>query len=230
MLAAEYQGVKMKSKIISWVFMFMVLISLVTAAAITKSVSKTEVQSGDQIEVTLEVVSEASGNAEVQDLYPQFAIATGGPVVAGYAPHMFYELDLIANEKQTLKYSLKFQEIPATLSDKENSLGLATLTQNGNTFESNNPAITFSSISGAVSCNFNSVCDSFENYQTCLQDCKSGSADNYCDQKQEGTCDPDCTPEEDLDCKKPRSWSWLLIVLGLILVMGVIFIYLKRRN
>lgn len=39
-----------------------------------------------------------------------------------------------------------------------------------------------------------------EDYQTCSEDCPSGSMDAYCDGVEDGICDPDCTPETDPDC------------------------------
>jgi len=47
----------------------------------------------------------------------------------------------------------------------------------------------------------NSVCDSMENHKNCPQDCPSGSEDGYCDWIEDGICDPDCYPWEDLDCE-----------------------------
>ncbi|RLE30841.1 hypothetical protein DRJ54_01825 [Candidatus Acetothermia bacterium] len=48
------------------------------------------------------------------------------------------------------------------------------------------------------------VCGLPENYNTCPQDCPSGSWDNYCDGASDGICDPDCkyqeTPQKDPDC------------------------------
>lgn len=41
-----------------------------------------------------------------------------------------------------------------------------------------------------------------EYYETCPQDCPSGSFNRYCDGVSDGICDPDCTPETDSDCKK----------------------------
>ena len=41
-----------------------------------------------------------------------------------------------------------------------------------------------------------------ENYATCPQDCHSGSHDWYCDKVVDGICDPDCLPEEDIDCMR----------------------------
>lgn len=39
-----------------------------------------------------------------------------------------------------------------------------------------------------------------ENYESCPQDCPSGSSDGYCDGTSDGICDSDCTTETDSDC------------------------------
>jgi hypothetical protein len=53
-----------------------------------------------------------------------------------------------------------------------------------------------------ITCNQNSICEQNlgENYFTCIQDCKSGSADGVCDAIRDGICDPDCNISSDLDC------------------------------
>ena len=45
------------------------------------------------------------------------------------------------------------------------------------------------------------TCGIPENYETCPQDCPSGSFDEYCDGIEDDICDPDCTPESDIDCQ-----------------------------
>jgi hypothetical protein len=52
-------------------------------------------------------------------------------------------------------------------------------------------------------CNNNTICEPVkgENYLSCLKDCPSGSADDYCDKILDGSCDPDCVVRElDIDC------------------------------
>ena len=46
------------------------------------------------------------------------------------------------------------------------------------------------------------VCDADENYNNCHEDCPSGEKDNYCDKQSDGKCDPDCSKEEDIECKE----------------------------
>lgn len=51
-------------------------------------------------------------------------------------------------------------------------------------------------------CNLDFICqkERGENYLNCVQDCPSGSADNYCDQAPDGICDIDCARTQDSDC------------------------------
>jgi len=77
-------------------------------------------------------------------------------------------------------------------------------------------------------CNKNKKCEPSlgENYKTCPQDCPSGSKDNYCDKVPDGICDPDCTENEDSDCKKP-SMLWIYIIGGTVIIV-LLFLFLTR--
>lgn len=78
-------------------------------------------------------------------------------------------------------------------------------------------------------CNF----EQGENFLNCPQDCNSGSKDNYCDKVNDGICDPDCTKEEDSDCKKTQSTEpYLLVVITIIALIIIIFFItkIKRRE
>ena len=44
------------------------------------------------------------------------------------------------------------------------------------------------------------ICEPYESYENCPQDCKSGNKDGFCDGVRENICDPDCTQKEDSDC------------------------------
>jgi hypothetical protein len=44
------------------------------------------------------------------------------------------------------------------------------------------------------------ICQDSESYESCQVDCVSGGADDYCDEVDEGICDPDCSVSEDVDC------------------------------
>ncbi len=57
-----------------------------------------------------------------------------------------------------------------------------------------------------VMCNQNHICESNlrENYETCSQDCPSGSQDGICDMIKDGKNDPDCLQGYDPDYKNPH--------------------------
>ncbi len=46
----------------------------------------------------------------------------------------------------------------------------------------------------------NKVCEPYESYENCPQDCKSGAKDGFCDGAKDGICDPDCPARLDADC------------------------------
>jgi len=96
-------------------------------------------------------------------------------------------------------------------------------------------------------CNNNQVCESYENFKYCPADCLSGSRDNYCDNINDGICDPDCKLLDVDDCfgkeldkkvlKKKSSSSItksipysILASLIIILVLIGLILYKRRIN
>jgi hypothetical protein len=65
-------------------------------------------------------------------------------------------------------------------------------------------------------------CDEEENYFSCKQDCPSGSSDGYCDGLLDNTCDIDCIPGQDPDCKEKGSKTGLIIVLILVVLLIIV--------
>jgi hypothetical protein len=66
-----------------------------------------------------------------------------------------------------------------------------------------NPAqeviLTIPTLQFADTCN-NNICEPQESFETCPQDCPSGSDDDYCDGQVDKKCDPDCNNRLDPDC------------------------------
>lgn len=61
-------------------------------------------------------------------------------------------------------------------------------------------------------CNNDTVCDQFENYEVCPNDCSSGSQDWLCDGQEDKICDPDCVNKnDDMDCMS--FWRKVLIAI-----------------
>ena len=87
-----------------------------------------------------------------------------------------------------------------------------------------------------------SVCEGFESYKNCPEDCPSGSKDGYCDRVKDLICDPDCKAGEDPDCKGEKeitneefeveknnnnillfvSLLFIFIILVLFIIIGVL--------
>jgi len=88
------------------------------------------------------------------------------------------------------------------------------------------------SLTVKVKCKTDGRCDvsAGENYLTCPQDCDTGEADNICDFKMDGKCDPDCKEEGDPDCKEVEKPSGIPIQLatGIIIGIGVLLFVLIR--
>ncbi|MEA3255225.1 MAG: hypothetical protein U9Q22_05275 [Candidatus Altiarchaeota archaeon] len=89
-------------------------------------------------------------------------------------------------------------------------------------------------------CN-DSICEPHENYQNCPQDCPSGGEDDYCDKVDDGICDPDCSPQEDLDCvpsttaptpvtEKLWGIGYLPYIALLLVITVLVFAYRRIRS
>ncbi len=106
----------------------------------------------------------------------------------------------------------------------------------------------------------NGKCESHESYESCTNDCASGSKDDFCDGLKDNICDPDCPPKSDADCteenssagtlpnkappnekkgqnnnslkqsEKPDYLLWALPVFGIILVILAFFLVKKRKE
>lgn len=82
-----------------------------------------------------------------------------------------------------------------------------------------------------------SICQEHESYESCKTDCRSGSADNYCDAVQDNICDPDCLVTQDPDCQirlsKTSKLKIIIISAGtgiVILVTILIFNRIRKRT
>lgn len=74
----------------------------------------------------------------------------------------------------------------------------------------------------------NNKCDTDENYNTCPKDCPSGLGDGYCDGVKDGLCDPDCSKNEDVDCKSSKLFIY--IIIGTVIIGLIFLILIKSRR
>ena len=51
----------------------------------------------------------------------------------------------------------------------------------------------------------NGICESYESYESCKEDCHSGGKDGFCDGVKDGICDPDCLSKLDSDCQESKQ-------------------------
>ncbi|MFH1403376.1 MAG: hypothetical protein ABIH11_03820 [Candidatus Altiarchaeota archaeon] len=77
-------------------------------------------------------------------------------------------------------------------------------------------------------------CSETENYGNCHLDCVSGMEDKYCDTVRDGVCDPDCRPENDVDCAEYLSdesmvYTMLITLAIVIIVLGIIYQLIFRK-
>ncbi|HLD83297.1 MAG TPA: hypothetical protein VI979_00395 [archaeon] len=79
------------------------------------------------------------------------------------------------------------------------------------------------------------ACQAHESYESCSTDCRSGSADDYCDAVADGICDPDCSASRDLDCGASGAdgrgqLPLPLIGIGaVIILLGGVLVYIFSR-
>ncbi|MBI4019683.1 MAG: hypothetical protein HY364_05565 [Candidatus Aenigmarchaeota archaeon] len=81
------------------------------------------------------------------------------------------------------------------------------------------------------------ACQPHESYESCSKDCRSGSADDYCDAVADGICDIDCAPAADADCsalvppeaKQTNPDAIILATAAFIVILGGVIIYVFRK-
>lgn len=83
----------------------------------------------------------------------------------------------------------------------------------------------------------NSVCEAHESYENCPKDCPSGEKDDYCDGIEDNICDPDCSEEQDVDCKSgdsgktedsKKSHATYYIILAIMVSVLLLFVIYKK--
>jgi len=77
-------------------------------------------------------------------------------------------------------------------------------------------------------CNNDNICNPAENYGNCPADCKSGSADGYCDSIKDNKCDSDCVSKNDNDCK--GKLTYIIFVLVAAAIIAAAFLILRKKR
>jgi len=77
-------------------------------------------------------------------------------------------------------------------------------------------------------CNNDNICNPAENYENCPNDCKSGSADGYCDSMKDNKCDSDCASKNDKDCK--GKLTYIIFVLVAAAIIAAAFLVLRKKR
>ena len=166
-------------------------------------------------------------------------------------PQNGYQCDLVSFNDEIL-YSFKFDLTKTICSDEkaegknEQISGCKTMDQgnfsliipyyqsgkNINIYNPDGKMIFFADVSGfAIICG-DDICQTNENFGTCLQDCQSGIRDSYCDKAKDGICDPDCSAKDDRDCFKASGYLVLLIgaCFLILLAIAAYFAFKKIRK
>lgn len=235
-----------KTKLIALFTLFLILPIVQAEVYITKNVSEYTVYEADAIKINIEVANNNNNDIEgtLYDMPPKFA------AIVGYQPSeddkeviysqteviKSFDVHVPANDKKIYTYSISFDPVPSPLLNKEYNLGVSKFVDTNNKeYFSNSVNILFKTERKIV-CNYDFKCDPGENHANCMQDCLSGSEDNFCDKLKDGRCDPDCTPEEDTDCleerekRKPLNLWIIIIPTGILILAFIIFIIIKRKS
>ncbi len=188
---------------------------------ITKSLSKITVNENEIITVTLKIDNnrDTELTGTLTDSVPDFIEVLPDELSIQSSNDLFngkiFSITVLPKSSVERTYQLKFSYIPPQLWNKELSTGIADIVSNeGNKIQSNNPKVLFSKLVSSLvasQCDYDYVCDSGENYNTCFQDCTSGSSDGYCDGLQDKRCDADCNANTDADCRTAAPGSFVAL-------------------
>jgi len=140
------------------------------------------------------ILEEIVTNADPIDPAEFVLQETPGDLIAARPPYYMWEISIPSNSDKTISYIIK----PL-------NPGLYIVSQTVGYVD--DVKIKSNSLKINVICNQNKQCeaDKLENYQSCPDDCPSGSQDGICDLVRDGKCDPDCYEEADIDCKCGNS-------------------------
>ena len=173
--------------------------------AVQKTFSTYDLTDGESITVSIFVANYGDEDllgASLIDSVPPYLPVAGETKQGNFSQvKRFDGIRLKLRENATFTYRLSAKNVPPALRGRDFIITPAIVKdQYGNLHYSNPTTIRF--VGENKKCNFNFKCEreGGENHATCPQDCYSGTADGYCDQKIDGRCDPDCQTGSDVDC------------------------------
>ncbi|MFH1835602.1 MAG: hypothetical protein ABH851_05390 [Methanobacteriota archaeon] len=198
------------------VFLMVLFVSVASASPdiiLDQGLSDVEVSEGDVVEATINIINpdREDFSATVYVTLPKFAgfhesentkfeVEVGSPISFEKVVR-FKNVLVPAGGNITIEYALVFEGIPNSIKGKSDQLEATTVVDHlGNTIYSLPIEVKYA---GEISnCNHDFICqpEKNEHYGVCPQDCASGLGDGYCDQRQDGKCDPDCAENQDADC------------------------------
>lgn len=204
---------------------------------IIKSISKETVYTGEIANISIKIINNGSSDISgiLYDLPPEFVEVIDGQKEAGDFEVSNYvqkfQLKLSPKEEFLTSYKINFSRVPEGLLNKEIKIGKSVFIDNkGNEYFSNDVNL-FIKTDKKLLCNYNFKCENGENSNNCIQDCLSGSEDNYCDELIDGRCDSDCGTFKDRDCliKKIKDNKFYFII-GAIIIIFIIGAAIWRKK
>lgn len=181
-------------KILIFVMMGLILVSLARAEFKIVREYPNEINLGEEVEVKIAILNEldvdkeaiifeqVNRNAEL--IKPKRASYS---VARNEVQYFKWHVGLVADSISGFTYRIK----PLTVGVYESA---------PTKVEIGDQQYFSSALSILVNCVPNGICDSGENYINCPKDCGTGEKDGFCDEKADGICDGDCDFEADIDC------------------------------
>ncbi|MCX6821173.1 MAG: hypothetical protein NTW30_00170, partial [Candidatus Aenigmarchaeota archaeon] len=142
-----------------------------------------------------------SENIEFDSMYVNYGAEFVPSVIEGKTVYSIKILDQNLNQLYSKDFSLQFVVLDAPVSDNIATVLMLPYYPNAKTISISKSGEEILTINLELLCDNNGVCDNYENYFSCMNDCHSGSDDGTCDKVKDGICDPDCAiPSYDSDC------------------------------